>query len=106
MLRFIFLPLIFFLSILRLFSAEVYFSDKADHYKIKIEDIGEIAASATAVFSADGKNFRIGTKGLSFDGNVKTCSTKTPFGRAIQMDRLYGKKRRTLSAHASNQNFE
>lgn len=92
MLRFIFLPLIFFLSILRLFSAEVYFSDKADHYKIKIEDIGEIAASATAVFSADGKNFRIGTKGLSFDGNVKTCSIKTPFGRAIQMDRLYGKK--------------
>ena len=93
MLRFIFLPLIFFLSILRLFSAEVYFSDKADHYKIKIEDIGEIAASATAVFSADGKNFRIGSKNLAFDGNVKTCSIKTPFGRAIQNGQTLREKR-------------
>lgn len=50
-----FLPTLFFICLQSAFSAEVHFSEKADHYTVKLKDIGEVAASATAVFSADGK---------------------------------------------------
>ena len=87
----IFLPAVFLSCLLIAFSAEVHFSEKDDLYTIKLKDIGEVAASATAVFSADGKNFRTGTRDLPFQGEVRSTSVDTPFGRAIQVDRLYGK---------------
>ncbi len=86
-----FLPTLFFICLQSAFSAEVHFSEKADHYTVKLKDIGEVAASATAVFSADGKNFRIGTRDLPIQGEVRSSSVDTPFGQAIQIDRLYGK---------------
>ena len=86
-----FLTTLFFTCLQSAFSAEVHFSEKADHYTVKLNDIGEVAASATAVFSADGKNFRIGTRDLPIQGEVRSSSVDTPFGQAIQIDRLYGK---------------
>jgi hypothetical protein len=87
-----FLPTLLLSCLLTVHSAEVNFSGKADQYTLKLKDIGEISASATAVFSADGKNFRIGTRDLLIQGPGKSSSITTPFGRAIQVDRHYGEK--------------
>jgi hypothetical protein len=87
-----FLPTLFFTCLLTAFSSEVNFSEKADQYTLKLKDIGEISASSTAVFSVDGKNFRIGTRDLPIQGPGISSSVTTPFGRAIQVDRHYGEK--------------
>ena len=99
----IFLPTVFLSCLLIAFSAEVHFSEKDDLYTIKLKDIGEVAASATAVFSADGKNFRTGTRDLPFQGEVRSTSVDTPFGRAIQVDRLYGKDDASLPIYPAYQ---
>ena len=98
----IFLPTVFLSCLLIAFSAEVHFSEKDDLYTIKLKDIGEVAASATAVFSADGKNFRTGTRDLPFQGEVRSTSVDTPFGRAIQ---VFGSPCRNLDAIAPSGNI-
>lgn len=85
------LILLLFSSLLATLSAEVNFSSNSDYYTIGLNDIGEITASASAVFSSEGKNYRMGTRDLSLRGEVKTTEVVTPFGRASQTDRLYGK---------------
>ena len=83
--------LLLFSCLLATLSGEVNFFPKADYYTIGLKDIGEITASANAVFSSEGKNYRMGTRDLSLRGEVKTTEVVTPFGRASQTDRLYGK---------------
>jgi len=73
-----FLPTLLLSCLLTVHSAEVNFSGKADQYTLKLKDIGEISASATAVFSADGKNFRIGTRDLPIQGPGKSSSIIPP----------------------------
>lgn len=85
------LPLLLLSSLLATLLAEVKFSPKADYYTIGLKDIGEITASASAVFSADGKNYRLGTKDLPLRGEAKVSQAVTPFGKATQVDRHYGK---------------
>ena len=70
---------------------EVKFSTKSDYYTIGLKDIGTITASASAVFSSDGKNYRMCTRDLSLRGEVKTTEVVTPFCRATQTDKLYWK---------------
>jgi hypothetical protein len=85
------LPILLVSCLLTSLVGEVKFSTKSDYYTIGLKDIGAITASASAVFSSDGKNYRMGTRDLSLRGEVKTTEVVTPFGRASQTDRLYGK---------------
>ena len=82
---------LFLSSLLSSFSAEVHFSEKSDFYVIKSKGIGDISATATAVFASDGKNYRIGTTSLPFMSEKIFSGVDTPFGRATQIEKLYGK---------------
>jgi hypothetical protein len=84
------LPILLVSCLLTSLVGEVKFSTKSDYYTIGLKDIGKITASASAVFSADGKNFRIGTKDLPFNGEARTTQAVTPFGKATQTDLQYG----------------
>ncbi len=55
------LPILLVSCLLTSLVGEVKFSTKSDYYTIRLKDIGEITVSASAVFSAEGKNYRIGT---------------------------------------------
>ena len=85
------LPILLVSCLLTSLVGEVKFSTKSDYYTIGLKGIGKITASASAVFSADGKNFRIGTKDLPFNGEARTTQVVTPFGKATQTDLQYGK---------------
>ena len=85
------LPILLVLCLLSSLTGEVKFTAKGDYFTIGLKNIGEVTASATAVFSSAGKNYRMGTRDLSLRGEVKTTEVVTPFGRASQTDRLYGK---------------
>ena len=85
------LPFLLLSSLFATLNAEVTFSPQSDYYTIGLKGIGEITSSASAIFSAGGKNHRIGTKDLSLLGEGKTSQVATPFGPAVQTDRHYGK---------------
>ena len=91
MIRIISLPALFLSCLLTSFSVEVRFSEKSDFYVIKSKGIGEISATATAVFASDGKNYRIGTSTLPLISEKTSSGVDTPFGRATQIEKFFGK---------------
>lgn len=62
------LPILLVLCLLSSLTGEVKFTAKGDYFTIGLKNIGEVTASATAVFSSAGKNYRMGTRDLSLRG--------------------------------------